>query len=195
MKGTARTSWLIALAAALLFAPAADAGITGVSRAALLPAASADFSVALFVSGSHRDPLALPRLASVAADSAFSPDVSNLPADSPPAPASPPVPGSMALVLSALGSLGAYQGLRAAKRLPLGGLAPDWYHSDGPQQIGHATALDVTRLDVSSLALFETAFDLYLAARASGVLAAPEFTPPRSPTILLIESPRAPPSR
>lgn len=191
MSGTARTFSLTLLAVAALLASSASAGITGASRV-VAPAspASADFSAALFVSGPRHDPLALPRLAS--ADSAsllLPPEGSSVPAES------PPVPGSLALVLSALGSLGAYQGLRVAKRLPLGGVAPDWYHAEGPQQIGHATALDITRLDVSSLARFETTFDLFHAAGAPGASAAPEFTPPRAQSILLIESPRAPPTR
>lgn len=53
----------------------------------------------------------------------------------------PSGPGSLGLCLSALLSLGGWQLGRSAKQLHLSNL-PDWYHSGGPQQIGHAVPYD-----------------------------------------------------
>ena len=53
----------------------------------------------------------------------------------------PRTPGSAALLLSALVSVGAWQLVRSAKNLSLDHL-PAWYHSGAPEQIGHAVAFD-----------------------------------------------------
>ncbi|MGE0479497.1 MAG: hypothetical protein AB7Q17_03390 [Phycisphaerae bacterium] len=54
---------------------------------------------------------------------------------------SPTAPSSAALFLYALGSVGAWQLGRSARKLNLG-CVPDWYHADA-RQIGHATPLDL----------------------------------------------------
>ncbi len=51
-------------------------------------------------------------------------------------------PDSVGLFLSALGTLGAWQLGRSSKKLHLGHL-PDWYHAEGPRQIGHVLALEL----------------------------------------------------
>ena len=53
----------------------------------------------------------------------------------------PRTPGSAALLVSALVSVGAWQLARSAKNLHLANL-PEWYHSGAPDQIGHAVAFD-----------------------------------------------------
>jgi len=54
----------------------------------------------------------------------------------------PSEPDSVGLFLSALGTLGAWQLGRSSKKLHLGHL-PDWYHAEGPRQIGHVLALEL----------------------------------------------------
>jgi hypothetical protein len=54
----------------------------------------------------------------------------------------PAGPGSASLFLFALGGLGAWNLGRSARKLHLGCL-PEWYHSGGPRQVGHATPLDL----------------------------------------------------
>jgi hypothetical protein len=61
----------------------------------------------------------------------------------------PGLPGSARLFLSAVLSLAAWQALRSTRHLHLSAL-PDWYHSGGPVQIGHAVPFD---LDCSELPL------------------------------------------
>jgi hypothetical protein len=61
----------------------------------------------------------------------------------------PPAPGSLALALSALASLGLFQAGRALTRVELIGFVPEWYHTGGPVQVGYATPLD---LDFGALA-------------------------------------------
>lgn len=53
----------------------------------------------------------------------------------------PPLPGSADLFLSAVLTVGAWQVVRSVRHLNLAGL-PDWYHTGGPDQIGHAVAFD-----------------------------------------------------
>jgi len=53
----------------------------------------------------------------------------------------PGLPGSASLLLSALLSAGAWQLGRSAKDIHLADL-PDWYHTGGPVQVGHATPFD-----------------------------------------------------
>jgi len=55
----------------------------------------------------------------------------------------PATPGSAALFLSAMASLGAYQLVRSARLLNLADV-PAWYHTGGPIQVGHAVPLDLT---------------------------------------------------
>ena len=55
----------------------------------------------------------------------------------------PATPGSAALFLSAMASLGAYQLVRSARHLNLTDV-PAWYHTGGPVQVGHAVPLDLT---------------------------------------------------
>ena len=54
----------------------------------------------------------------------------------------PPAPGSAALFLSALVSVGAWQLVRSARQISFS-VVPEWYHTGGPAQVGHAVALDL----------------------------------------------------
>jgi len=54
----------------------------------------------------------------------------------------PGLAGSASLFVSAMLSLGTWQVVRSAKRLHLLDTFPDWYHTGGPFQIGHAVAFD-----------------------------------------------------
>jgi hypothetical protein len=53
----------------------------------------------------------------------------------------PEEPASLQLLLCGLGSLGAYQLGRTARKFHLLHV-PEWYHADGPFQVGHAVAAD-----------------------------------------------------
>ncbi len=61
----------------------------------------------------------------------------------------PPAPSSAGLFLSAMLSVGAWQLVCSSRDLNLSAL-PDWYHTGGPVQIGHATPFD---LNFNALAL------------------------------------------
>ena len=61
----------------------------------------------------------------------------------------PPAPSSAGLFLSAMLSVGAWQLVRSSRDLNFSAL-PEWYHTGGPVQIGHATPFD---LDFSTLVL------------------------------------------
>jgi len=50
-------------------------------------------------------------------------------------------PGSVALFLSALSGLGVWQLGRSARKFHFASV-PDWYHSGGPVQVGHVTAIN-----------------------------------------------------
>ena len=101
----------------------------------------------------------------------------------------PPAPSSMALVLSALASLGAYQGVRSFKRMHLN-FTPDWYHTGGPAQIGHATPFN---LDFGALPV--CIFDQPVARPAFAYRIPRELgSRLRSQFFLLVRSPRAPPT-
>jgi len=50
-------------------------------------------------------------------------------------------PGSVALFLSALSGLGVWQLGRSARKFNLASV-PDWYHTGGPIQVGHVTAIN-----------------------------------------------------
>ena len=54
----------------------------------------------------------------------------------------PPAPDSASLVLWALGSAAVWQLGRSTHKFGLH-VAPDWYHTGGPTQVGHATPLDL----------------------------------------------------
>jgi hypothetical protein len=53
----------------------------------------------------------------------------------------PDVPGSVELFCTGLLSLGAFQLVRSTRNLYLSGM-PSWYHTGGPDQIGHAVPFD-----------------------------------------------------
>lgn len=53
----------------------------------------------------------------------------------------PPSPGSAALFLSAALSMGGWHVVRSARHIDLGAI-PDWYHTGGPDRIGHAVPID-----------------------------------------------------
>jgi hypothetical protein len=61
----------------------------------------------------------------------------------------PESPGSSALFLSAMMSLGAWHLIRSSREFHFGSM-PEWYHSGGPKQIGHVTPFN---LDFTSLPL------------------------------------------
>jgi hypothetical protein len=54
----------------------------------------------------------------------------------------PDSPSGLALGLSASASLGAYGAGRSLRKLHFAAL-PEWYHTGGPAQVGHATPLDL----------------------------------------------------
>lgn len=99
-----------------------------------------------------------------------------------------PGPNGLALGLSALTSLAAVQVCRSFRKLHLGAL-PEWYHTGGPAQVGHATPY---QLDHVPLAVcdFEQPSDL-----RPGV----SYRIPREPrslhpqSFLIVSCPRAPP--
>ena len=66
----------------------------------------------------------------------------------------PPAPDSAALFLCAVGTLGAVQLGRSARNLHFGHV-PEWVHSGGPRQIGHAFALDLDLINVLVPCSFE----------------------------------------
>ena len=55
----------------------------------------------------------------------------------------PAGPGSVSLFFVALGGVGAWHVGRSARKLHLG-TVPEWYHTGGPAQVGHAVPLDLT---------------------------------------------------
>jgi len=92
--------------------------------------------------GSTR-PLSVPQLypsCSVSPECRY--DLGQLPETPPPKIAADGGNSSLSLCLSALLSLGACRSIRAAKKLPLG-FPPQWYHNDGPFQIGHSISVDL----------------------------------------------------
>jgi hypothetical protein len=67
----------------------------------------------------------------------------------------PPAPGSATLFLLGLGSMGAWQLARSSRKLH-GVMAPDWYHTGGPDQAGSAVPID---LDFGPGGLLPSLFD------------------------------------
>ena len=102
----------------------------------------------------------------------------------------PPAPGSAALFLSALVSVGAWQLVRSARHISFSAV-PEWYHTGGPAQVGHAVAID---LDFGAMPLCSFAPpappppDSFHARREFRVRFAPQHT-------LAVKSPRGPPVR
>jgi hypothetical protein len=64
----------------------------------------------------------------------------------------PAGPSSVSLFLAAFGSLGVWRLGRSVRKFQFG-CAPDWYHTGGPIQVGHAKAMefDFTQSVISSL--------------------------------------------
>ena len=137
-------------------------------------------------------------LTSLFGESAFGLPASVADAAAPPAQTTgvgelPPSPDSATLCVSALAGFGLWQLGRSARKLHWGAL-PDWYHTAGPVQVGHATPLD---LEFSLAALPACVFD------APAVVSKPPCCSERlrdepykrllSQTILLTAEPRGPP--
>lgn len=57
------------------------------------------------------------------------------------------MPSSLLLGLTALAGMGLYHAGQSIRRVQ-GPLVAEWYHTGGPQQIGHATPLDLDTLDL-----------------------------------------------
>lgn len=66
----------------------------------------------------------------------------------------PPLPGSATLFLSAMLSMGGWYLLRSSARYLNFAALPEWYHTGGPAQIGHAVPFDID-LSASPLCCFE----------------------------------------
>lgn len=100
----------------------------------------------------------------------------------------PPAPDSASLVLWALGSAAVWQLGRSTCKFGLH-VAPDWYHTGGPAQVGHATPFD---LDTHALPIcrFEQPVggDLYLCRPWTL-----DVQPPGTGCHLRALAPRAPP--
>ena len=103
-------------------------------------------------------------------------------------PENPSAPSSLTLVLSGVLSLGAFQGVRSIKKLHLAAL-PEWYHTGGPAQVGHATPFDL-QFD----ALPECAFQQPVEAPAPAWhILRERRTPLRCQTFVPLAAPRGPP--
>ena len=102
----------------------------------------------------------------------------------------PDGPNALHLGLSALASMGAFHACRSLRKLHFGA-APDWYHT-GAGQIGHATPFD---LACGAAALPLCVFD-EPATRPAFAYRIPRepCSRLRSHFLLLIESPRGPPT-
>jgi len=144
------------------------------------------------------------RLSPRALTSLFGESAFGLPASVPDAPAPPaqtmgvgelpPSPDSATLCVSALAGFGLWQLGRSARKLHWGAL-PDWYHTAGPVQVGHATPLD---LEFSLAALPACVFDAPVVASRPACLSERLRDEPYkrllSQTILLSADPRGPPT-
>jgi hypothetical protein len=94
-----------------------------------------DLSAALAASAVNRSSLATTELTSTFSRDGAQPSTThtlNLPG----------TPGSATLFLSAILSVGALRVMRSAKDLHISAL-PEWYHTGGPTQIGHAVPFDL----------------------------------------------------
>lgn len=103
----------------------------------------------------------------------------------------PPLSDSAAVLLAGLGGVGVWQAGRNAKKF-VSSIAPDWYHTGGPNQIGHSTPLPY---DFSNVVAIDVAFELpivvipHVSYRVPLVAASP---PPVSWRVSVL-APRAPP--
>ncbi|MEW6200091.1 MAG: hypothetical protein AB1601_15685 [Planctomycetota bacterium] len=105
-----------------------------------------------------------------------------------------PLPGgpdSSALFLWALGGLGAWQLGRYTRKWHLSAL-PEWYHTGGPAQVGHAQRLDLERITLDVPLWYDSLGGIQ--APAGPVLRRPDLPPrPGSVARPLAAAPRGPP--
>lgn len=106
-----------------------------------------------------------------------------------PASRLPEEPASLSLVLVGLGSLGAWHIGRAAKNAHLGHV-PDWFHADGPLQIGHTFAANPDCTAVLEICSFAPPVGDHTLLHRLRCDAPPIHQPQ---CILVTESPRGPP--
>lgn len=125
----------------------------------------------------------------VAPSDAFDASWSGPPSREPKVETLPAAPSSFSLGLTALLGLGAYQATRSLRKLNLGSL-PEWYHSGGPQQIGHATPYDLDGPPVAVCVLDTPAWSTGLNVTVSR-LADRILSPPHR--VLAVTAPRGPP--
>ena len=102
----------------------------------------------------------------------------------------PPEPGSKGLFLSALISLGAWQLGRATRNIHLFHV-PDWYHAEGPAQVGHTFAANPECSGMQAVCLFEDTEEASPVLLCAGRCDAPPV--PLTLCLLTSESPRGPP--
>ncbi len=103
----------------------------------------ADLEAQVTDTPSSTRPLSVPQLypsCSVSQESRF--DLGQLPQTPPPKIAADAGNSSVSLCLAALLSLGLCRSIPVAKKLSFG-FPPQWYHNDGPFQIGHSIAVDL----------------------------------------------------
>lgn len=101
----------------------------------------------------------------------------------------PAGPGSVSLFFAAMGGLGAWQLGRSARRIRFGPV-PEWYHTGGPPQVGHAVPLDLTSSVVPVFHLDRPAWEPPVLWRFVGRIPVPACT---SHDRLFASTPRAPP--
>lgn len=102
----------------------------------------------------------------------------------------PESPSSLWLGLTALASFGLYHASQSIRRAHVP-LMAEWYHTGGPEQIGHATPLDLDTRDLPACALdcfapqvYRTPL-LHLEILAVPILEIPHLaTSPRAPPLL-----------
>ena len=103
----------------------------------------------------------------------------------------PSLPGSAELFLSAMLSVGVWQAVRKTRHVHFADL-PDWYHADGPAQIGHSVAIDLQFAPLAPCAFDEPVKGLFPSVDSHvlwDVLCHCE-----SQHFLAVEAPRGPPS-
>jgi len=100
----------------------------------------------------------------------------------------PPSPNSTCLFFYAMGGVGAWQLGRSAKKIHLGSL-PQWYHSGGPSQIGHAVVFDPNFAHIDLCHIGPVDPD----GTAVCQPALRQSPPRRDQSFLTIQAPRAPP--
>jgi hypothetical protein len=100
-------------------------------------------------------------------------------------------PDSSALFLWALGGLGAWQLGRYTRKWHLSAL-PEWYHTGGPVQVGHAQRLDLERITLDVPLWYDSLAAIQ--ASAGPILRLPDVPPrPRGLARPLAAAPRGPP--